>query len=158
MKTWKKLVLISSIALISSCKKEEDCLQLTGDDYLIFGHFFGECGGESCVETYKLTDAQLFEDQTDDYNAVLPFVFVELDNSTFLEVNDLMDYFPAELLAISDSTFGCPDCADQGGLLVEYYHEGQLHKWRLDRAQSPETAFLQSFADKVVEKIAIIND
>lgn len=48
----KVVRVFSMIVLVSilSCQEEE--VNLYDGNYLIFGHFYGECLGETCVETY----------------------------------------------------------------------------------------------------------
>ena len=57
--------LCSLLIAISSCKK--DNLILSTSDYLIFGHFYGECSGEKYIEIFRLEQNQLFEDTKDIY-------------------------------------------------------------------------------------------
>lgn len=138
--------------------KEDVVENPTASDYLIFGHFYGECLGEGCIETYKLTADQLFEDTLDHYYGAGPFSFVPLDPAVFEEVKDLWDFFPAELLNQPDSTFGLPDAGDWGGLIVILFKDGQTHTWRLDQRNQSNPAYAQDFADKVNDKIYQINN
>lgn len=120
----KKLLLFFLIAFVISCSKDET-IDLEKGNFLIFGHFYGLCGGEGCVETYKLTSNKLYEDTIDDYSGS-EFNFIELGSDQYEQVKDLINYFPDELLNESESIFGCPDCADGGGLFVQYSNEGQI--------------------------------
>jgi hypothetical protein len=57
-----------AFALMVSCKKDEPCVTMCSDcDAFIFGHFYGKCVGEGCVETFKLENGKLYEDDTDQY-------------------------------------------------------------------------------------------
>jgi hypothetical protein len=143
-----------------SCDKDDDdndCTTATEPDYLIFGHFYGECLGETCVETFKLTDTQLFEDTIDDYSGQ-NLVFIELGNDKFELANDLFDYFPAELLNESDTVFGCPDCADGGGLFIQYSINENPQSWRIDQEKNNVPSYLHDFMDEVNERIELINN
>ena len=52
----KKFIFASlSLLLIFSCNSNDDELALGENDYLIFGHFYGFCIGENCIQTFKLT-------------------------------------------------------------------------------------------------------
>ncbi len=153
----KYLILVLIVALFSSCDKVDE-IGMNESDYLIFGHFYGECIGEECVETYKLTNEKLFEDLNDKYSGREPFHFVELKNGEFDEVKDLINFFPSELLIVDESTFGCPDCADQGGLYVEYKKEGVLRIWRIDQSKNEVPTYLHDFIDKINAKIGLINN
>ena len=110
MKSIKFILFALTVLVNVSCDKDLE-IGLIESDFLIFGHFYGECIGEECVETFKLTDEKLFEDTKDIYLGE-DFSFIELENALFKQVKDLMDFFPNELLDDETSTFGCPDCAD----------------------------------------------
>ena len=156
MNTLKILSIFLFVNALSSCKKDDDA-DLKSNDYLIFGHYYGECFGETCVETYKLTNSKLFEDIIDVYAGNGPFDFKELTNEEYEQVKDLIEYFPAELLDTNEESFGCPDCADQGGLFIQYAHEGEINSWRIDQSKNQVPAYLHIFMDKVNEKITMID-
>ena len=149
--------LLMAIVILTSCNKDEDCITINEQNFLVFGHFYGMCGGEECVETYKLTDLKLYEDILDDYSGQ-NLDFVELDNETFEQINDLVDFFPNQLLNETDTVFGCPDCSDGGGLFIQYSDNGNLKSWRIDQFQENVPSYLHSFIDKVNEKISLINN
>lgn len=125
-------------------------------DYLIFGHFYGMCGGEECVEVFKLTENELYEDSSDDYS-LKKFNFYELDQATYTLVKDLYKFIPEQLLKEESDIFGCPDCADGGGLFIELSKDGKLFSWRIDQSKENVPEYLHDFMDKVNEKIALIN-
>ncbi len=125
-------------------------------DYLIFGHFYGMCGGEECVEVFKLTENELYEDSSDDYS-LKKFNFYELDQATYTLVKDLYQFIPEQLLKEESDIFGCPDCADGGGLFIELSKDGKLFSWRIDQSKENVPEYLHDFMDKVNEKIALIN-
>ena len=142
---------------ISACD-DDDSPQLDDNATLIFGHFYGFCFGESCVEVFQLTHEGLFEDTNDNLGAQEPYDFVKLDDAIFQQVRDLPDFLPQELLKASEDTFGCPDCADQGGLVVIYEKNGLRMSWTIDQFQQNVPEYLHEFMDKVNEKIALINN
>jgi len=151
----KRLLLISLVLLmLFSCKKSDD--ELKHDDYLIFGHFYGFCVGEECVEMYKITESKLYEDSKDLYS-LDAFDFVELPAEKFDLVSDLTAELPQNLIESPDSTFGCPDCADQGGIYIEYRKNDVVQKWKIDNDNTPLPGYLQEFKAKVKTKIELIN-
>ena len=144
------------LGAFTSCNKDDNYITINEQNFLILGHFYGECFGEGCVETYKLTDVKLYEDIVDDYSGQ-NLDFVELDNEQFELVNDLADFFPTQLLNESDTIFGCPDCADGGGLFIQYSDNGVLKSWRIDQVQNNVPTYLLDFIDQVNERIVLIN-
>lgn len=132
-------------------------IDLDEDNFFVFGHLYSECGGEGCIETYKLTETELYEDIGDDYTGNNPN-FVLLANDKFEQVKDIVDYVPRRLLCTEDGTiFGCPDCADQGALQVWFSEDGQVKKWRIDQDKDEVPTYLHELIDKINEKIYIIN-
>ena len=83
----KKIVsALCCLCFILSCtdNDDENAFLLGDQDYLVFGHFYGMCAGEGCVETFKLTDLELFEDTVDDYSGT-NLNFIKLDNERIAE-------------------------------------------------------------------------
>lgn len=68
MKHINSLVICLAIFLFTSCDNgSNNGLSLSDSDYIIFGHFYGECGGETCIEIFRLEKDKLFEDINDNY-------------------------------------------------------------------------------------------
>jgi hypothetical protein len=153
----KILLILSVIGVLISCNKDDENIVLNERNFLIFGHFYGECYGEACVETFKLTDKSLFEDTIDDYSGE-ELNFEELDNEKFEQVKNLVDFFPNQLLNDNNNVFGCPDCADGGGLFIKYFINGEVKIWRIDQIKGNVPDYLHDFIDKVNEKIGLINN
>ncbi|MFD0834386.1 hypothetical protein ACFQ0I_01315 [Mariniflexile aquimaris] len=153
MKTYSFLFLFSFIFL--GCSSEDET-KLNNDDYLIFGHFYGFCVGENCIEIFKLTNNTLYEDSNDNYS-INPLNFEPLESTKFELVKDLMGYFPEKLLTENEDIIGCPDCADGGGLYIEYSKNGIVKHWKIDQMKMNVPTYLHAFMDKLNEKIALIN-
>src|SRR5688572_18763182 len=64
------------------------------NSYLIFGHFYGECGGEACVENFLVTHAELREDSRDDFGNNREFEFTIDRTNKRDQVKDLWDMIP----------------------------------------------------------------
>lgn len=144
------------LVITVSCNTHKPVEDTNTTDYLIFGHFYGRCTGENCIETFKLTDRHLFEDSNDIY-AGEHFNFVAVDRNYFKEVKDLTQQFPMKLLQEKDMVIGCPDCADGSGLLIEYAHAGMVRRWKIDQNKNNVPPYLHAFMDQVNEKIKILN-
>ncbi|MDP5094056.1 MAG: hypothetical protein NWQ17_12150 [Polaribacter sp.] len=149
-------LIVSLIAIILSCSSDDKII-INEQNFLVFGHFYGMCVGESCVETFKLTDKKLLEDTIDDYSGQ-NLAFIELENDKFEQIKNLIDFFPNQLLNESETVFGCPDCADGGGLFIQYSENGKIKSWRIDQNKNNVPTYLHNFMDKVNEKIALINN
>jgi hypothetical protein len=132
------LALLAFIILSSSCQKDDHSNEIA---YIVFGTYSGLCNGsENCIETYKLTPTELSEDSNDFYPCKAPYQFVLRSNSDFNQASPIQTAFSDEMFDLPDSTFGCPDCLDQGGMYIEIKKNNQIHKWHLDqiKANIPE--------------------
>ena len=141
--------------LLTSCKK--DNVELSDSDYIVFGHFFGMCMGEQCVEIFRLEKDKLFEDTKDQYpngNNFYVGNYVQLSQQKFNETKDLTNNFPTDLLNEPDTVIGQPDAGDWGGLYVEYNFNGVRKFWLLDQMKSNVPTKYHDFIDKINEKIA----
>ena len=155
----QKILFLMVIGILISCNNDDsdDSIRLNENNFLVFGHFYGMCAGEDCVKTYKLTDTKLFEDTVNDYSGQ-DLDFVELESDKFKKSKDLADFFPNRLLNNNEDVFGCPDCADGGGLFIQYSNNGNVKSWRIDQSKNNVPDYLHNFIDKVNEKIAVINN
>jgi hypothetical protein len=158
LKKMKPNILITTcltVFLLTCCKKDEN-LELSKSDYIIFGHFYGECAGEWCVEIFKLEQGKLFEDTEDKYpnkNAFYDGNYVQLSQQKFNDTKDLINYFPTDLLNETGTVIGQPDAGDWGGLYVEYNFDGVRQFLLLDQMERNVPTKYHNFIDKVNEKI-----
>jgi hypothetical protein len=146
-----------SLLWLTSCQKNADIIKNEGD-YLIFGKFYGFCGGETCIETYKLTSSTLYEDTKDAYRAIDGFEFVPLSTAKFLLVKDISADIPDALMKEDDKTFGCPDCYDQGGIFIQISKKEVVHSWFIDMTKRDVPDYLHHLMDAVNEKVILINN
>lgn len=161
MKSFRIFVVYAVFGLLFNSCNDKDCIDPDISGYLVFGQFYGFCVGDDCVKIFKLESNKLLEDTNKNYPGPIDFYegeYVDLDNSYFEQVKDLMDYFPEELLNENDTIFGCPDCTDQGGLYIEYNFNGVHKFWIIDNFTGNVPAYLYDFMEKVSEKIDLINN
>jgi hypothetical protein len=157
----KKLIAVLCFLafVVSSCEKNTIKSVISDSDYLIFGHFYGECLGKHCVQIYKLESDKLLEDDLDKYPNSTGFYegkFVQLSNDKFNIVKGLMNDFPKELLKESNVRVGEPDAGDWGGLYIEYNVGGVRKFWLLDKNKNNVPAKYHAFIEKVNQKIRLL--
>ena len=148
---------ILTIFLLTSCEKDD--LELSNSDYIIFGHFYGECIGEQCVEIFRLEKDKLFEDTKDRYPNSADFYmgnWIQLSQQKFNDTEDLISWFPTDLLNETSTVIGQPDAGDWGGLYVEYNANGIRKFWLLDQKKSNVPTKFHDFIDRVNEKITLL--
>lgn len=144
---------LSLILLASGCN---DDLKPSKSEYIIFGHFYGECLGDKCIEIFRLEEDKLFEDRNDRYPSYTGFYsgkWEKLSNQKFNDTKDLTNDFPLDLLNETSTVIGQPDAGDWGGLYIEYNFDGIRKFWLLDQKKSNVPTKFHPFIDKVNEKI-----
>jgi len=161
-KLWLFAVTLLLAVSLSSCDDEDCGQQYGGEEYFIFGHFYGECGGEGCVEMFKLEDGRLYEDELDDYpNYTTPIEaqWNELSNEKYEAVKDIEGEFPSELNHEAVHVLGIPDGGDWGGIYVQVQFFGDTccsGFWLLDKNESNMAKVYNDFVDKIEQKITLI--
>lgn len=114
--------------LTTSCTK----LNLENLDYFAFGNSFGMCQG-NCANFFLIKDKSLYPDDMNYYTGTtLKFKSEVLPDDDYNLAQKLVKNFPDYLINNPDKTFGCPDCADQGGIHIELKENGLMKRWHFD--------------------------
>ncbi len=154
-----RILLFSGIFLLCSCIIEPYEIKTT--DYLIFGHFYGECRGEGCIEMFKIENEMLYEDENDTYPTSTDFYNAKwkvLDKTKYEEVKNLTEFIPKKLLNDNNRIIGQPDAGDWGGIYIEI-KIGDTHKfWLMDKMRSNVPKEYHEFLNKVEEKINLLQN
>jgi hypothetical protein len=152
---------ILAFLIVGSCGDKHDEVNISDSDHIVFGHFYGFCAGEECIEIFKLTQNALFEDISDTYprwDRYYEGNYVQLDQSKFELVKSLSEHIPAQLLAEKDTVFGSPDAADGGGIYFAIKDGESARYWVMDQVDQNIPEYLRSFKGKINESIALINN
>jgi hypothetical protein len=140
-----------------TCTKDKIFDDQNAGDYLMFGHFYGECRGEECKETFMLHNQVLYEDIADRPEQNSGFKFVALDKKKYELVKDLWEVVPDSLWYETKYVFGCPDCMDQGGFFVRIKQNQTTKSYYIDAAKRAVPPYLHVFMDSISSKISYIN-
>jgi hypothetical protein len=154
----KVLLIIIALFSLQSCESEDEFILHSGN-YLLFGHFYGECFGEYCIEIFKIEDGVLYEDKKDTYpSGSTAYIgdFVKLDQQLYEKVSDIVKAIPEELLNTDSGSIGCPDCADGGGIYIEVRQDGESQYWMIDQELSKIPGHLHPLVKKAQEKVALL--
>ena len=147
MKT--KIVLIIALLIFSiSCTKDN----LDDLDYFSFGNAYGFCLG-NCTNFYIIKDQNIYPDDMDYYLEPMKFKSEALPVEKYNLAKKLIDNFPPYLIANPGKTFGCPDCADQGGIHIEIKENGQIMRWHFDTTISNLPTKIQDYVKEISEVI-----
>jgi hypothetical protein len=146
--------------LLAICACSEEPERLSGpDDYIIFGDFYGECIGQSCIDIFKIADQRVFEDTLDVYPSVssLPHTvsFVASGSDRFDALNELIGQIPADLFDESTIVIGEPDAGDWGGFYLETNTSGDVRYWLIDKMEDNLPGYLSKYADKLEAAVQI---
>ena len=144
----KKIFLISfTIVAGLCCKKDKEDGAV---DFLSFGTAYDECIG-NCANFFKLAGDKIYPDNTTRYSGEGSVIFktTALSNDKYLLAKELIDNFPAYLLTTSGQTFGCPDCADQGGIHIELKTKGETKFWHIDIDVTKQPVEIRSYIERM---------
>lgn len=161
MKTSKiQLLFIISFLLVASCNKQNEQPNPSTNNYILFGHFYGFCAGEQCVEIFKLHEEELYEDTNDIYPSSETFYegkFVELNREKYDLVKALLDKVPSELMLESKHVIGSPDAADGGGVYFAIFDDKETKFWLIDQFDHNIPEYLRPFKNEINNAFAMIN-
>ncbi len=152
----RRILILTCLIIVLLTSGCIDDLGTSKSGYIIFGHFYGECLGEKCIEIFRLEEDKLFEDSNDRYPSSTGFYsgkWEKLSSQKFNDTKDLIDDFPMDLLNEPSIVIGQPDAGDWGGLYIEYNFDGIRKFWLLDQMKRNVPLEYHNFIDRVNEKI-----
>lgn len=145
----KIVPLISLLLLLSSCTKDN----LDNLDYFAFGNAYGMCQG-NCANFFLVKGESVFPDEMDYYSGTsLKFKSEVLPKEKYNLAKALIEDFPDYLIKNPNKTFGCPDCADQGGIHIEIKEKGQIIRWHFDTTISNIPVEIQEYIQEISDVI-----
>ncbi|MBG8552746.1 hypothetical protein [Hymenobacter guriensis] len=152
MKASIVLVVLGTSGLFSCAKDNPEKALTLENSTVLFGSYYDECGGEQCIEIYKLDTVtqSLSEDTKDDYpTSASPYdgTYVARTTAEFDAVKDLVQQIPLTLLAKEGVVIGQPDAGDWGGYYLEVQNGEERRYWLIDTKKENLPAYLHSFTD-----------
>ncbi len=150
------ITLAATMFVLFSCNNDDDTAPEAVGESLVFGTYAGECFGD-CFDVFRIDNEKLEEDQVVDffgeaYDFKASFTF---SNELFNKYKGILKEIPNELIDGSDKTYGCPDCADQGGFyFMIQTKEGKVKKYTVDtRNTKDQSAAIIAFKNRISEII-----
>lgn len=139
---------------ISSCEKNN----LDPEVSLIFGEAYGFCAGD-CAHFYLINDHHIYKDNMDRFETEQPtFETTPLQDGDFKLAKSLLDDFPPFLLGKPFETFGCPDCADQGGIHIFYSNSTASFFWHIDTNVDNQPVEIREYLAHMRDVVAALKD
>ncbi len=123
----KNLILtISILLLLTNCRKSTSL-----GDHFIFGSSFSECD-ENCANYFMLKKGELYPDNMTSGSDKLKFKNKQLSQDKIDLAKKIESNVPDFLKNTSSSTFGFPDCRDQGMIYIEIKKDSKTTKFKID--------------------------
>lgn len=143
----KKILLLfcSAIVFLSSCDKKDSPDTVTlPSDYFAFGNAYGMCNG-NCAHFFLLKNDTLYTDSMD--RMTNPWLFSKVPSSSdkALNLRKILNNFPKYFYMNNGTTIGCPDCADHGGIYIEFMQNGVLKKYSIDTEVEKQPIEIRAF-------------
>jgi len=137
------------LVVFNSCKKDPK----TNPDYFAFGEAHGRCIAD-CARFFKISNDEIFSDDMNHFQGNLKFQTKPLDKSKFEIAKVLKEKFPDFLKNNVNKTFGCPDCADQGGYHIEIRQKNVVRFWHIDTNVNEQPAEIRSYVQELESVIS----
>lgn len=136
------------VLTVSACKKEAD-----QNNYFIFGSFAGECNS-NCSTIFKIENNKIYPDQENyfPYDREIKFSNVQMSNEKYNIAMEIEKKIPKFLLNSSKSTYGCPDCVDQGSFYLQLKNDTTNRTWFIDPWEIPSE--INDYFDLIRKSIA----
>lgn len=81
----------------------------------------------NCADFFVIKNGNIYPDDFDYFvDSATKFKSEALPIQKYNLAKKLTDDFPVYFIKNPNKTFGCPDCADQGGFHIEINEKGQL--------------------------------
>ncbi|HCM77301.1 MAG TPA: hypothetical protein DIS90_13025 [Cytophagales bacterium] len=146
MSIYRIIILLAVVLALDGCEKNHEPQQQAA---LIFGMAHGFCAGD-CAHFFQLKDGQLFRDVVERYTGSEPaFEVTPMSKDQYEIAKQLIQDFPDYLTNNPNTTFGCPDCADQGGYHLYYKSETAVSYWHIDTSLENVPAEIRDYMSKV---------
>ncbi|OEK05021.1 hypothetical protein [Roseivirga misakiensis] len=141
--------------VISGCENENLPID---SEYLLFGNFYGHCQGD-CFNAFQVDNEKVQSDDADGHFTFDQYQFEStrtLDKSAFSEARSLLKQIPSELITSEIESYGCPDCADQGGYFMIFETDNEKQMIIIDTAdtndQSEDIIRFKNLMSAFIEK------
>ncbi len=141
------------------CNKDDDANPPADFEYFLFGHFYGFCHGEQCIEIFKIENGKLYEDTNDiypRYDEAYEGEYILLDAAKYELVKNLPDKMPEALFAETQTVIGQPDAGDWGGFYAEIQRDGELQWWLIDTMKDNLPEYLHDFTDELQAAVTLL--
>lgn len=152
----KILFLLLAGVWFAACKKAPTPADSL--DYFIFGSGYCHCISD-CGTFYQYTPSNLVKgDGQSCQSADYTFKGASLNADAIARAEALLKALPDALYASEETTFGCPDCADQGGYYIEIKKGGVVKSWKIDTNEGALPEFLKPLHQKIRETLEALKE
>lgn len=147
MKGIKKInIILIACCFLAACTKEKRTF--TAANSFVFGASYSLCM-DDCATFFKIQDQQLYPDNTNSYVNPLIFSGTPMSHDQYLLAKQLQDSLPAYLTSHTDTSYGCPDCHDQGMVHIQQTVNGVRRSWIIDAEVSAIPVEIRHYIEQV---------
>ena len=118
-------------------------------DYVVFGDYYGMCGGDGCIDYYKIENGIIYKDLLNEYPSNNINHHFNVYNGPYsMSILDLQNENP-DLIYSETNSSGMPDAYDQGGYYLEICNNGNITNWKIDKNSQDVPAYLHTLCDSM---------
>ncbi len=124
----------------------------------MYGSYCGECAG-TCFTVYKVTSDSLWIESDNKFFHLLGkdsimqgFKGTGLSKEEQQKAVYVIKDIPDTLTKLNSLTFGCPDCADQCGIFLEFKIKGVFKRFLIDPEYAAPNG-LRNYFDEIADLI-----
>ncbi|MFY0592409.1 hypothetical protein [Roseivirga sp.] len=135
MKKILSLTLLFCLIALNSCENEGFPSEA---ENILFGSFAGHCFG-NCFNAFQVDSSKVQSHDAEGHFTFDQYEFQPtrtLDKAAFTEARAIVKGIPSELIDSKIESYGCPDCADQGGYFVFFETDGSRQMVIIDTADT----------------------
>lgn len=144
------LLAVTMTIFIVSCNDDDSD---EAAEYITFGRYYGFCQGADCIQYFRVTENNVYEYPDSCLPTPISSCYdtspPELSQAKATIAKVLIDNFPDALFDESETTFGCPDCVDQGGLFLEIFKNNDRKSWNIDQTKNNIPTYLHDYVDEI---------
>ena len=128
-------------------------------DSFSFGLASGFCFAPDCAKFFLIKNEKLYADNTTLYTGIGSVAFRNSPepDASYQIANQLLKDFPSYVTNSPNKSFGCPNCADQGQVVLTMEIGGKTTSWNVDTNVDALPQEIRSYLTEVDALLSQLN-
>jgi hypothetical protein len=148
----QNLLILALVTIFWGCSDKPEAK----GDFLIFGDYYGMCGGDGCIDYYKIENGNIYKDLLNEYPSDNINHHFNVYNGPYsMAILDLQNEIPNNIYN-EENTLGMPDAYDQGGYYLEVCKNGIITNWRIDKNNQDIPNYLIAVCDSMQHYLDVL--